>query len=142
MVERPDLFGAVVLSSSLTNVLRAETTANGRANVEEFGSLATARGFRSLRRMDLYHNLQPSAIYPPVLITAGMNDSRVPPWMSAKIAARLGECRRARGRVLLRIDWDGGHVVARSRAHDHARLADIYAFLLRHIGRDRGATSA
>jgi prolyl oligopeptidase len=142
MIERPHLFGAVVLSSGLNNVLRAETTANGRANVEEFGRITTREGFGALRAMDVYQNIRAGVRYPPVLLTAGANDSRVPLWMSAKTAAKLQQSAATRRQTLLRIDGDGGHVMAHSKIHDDALNADIYAFLLQYIGRRTAAKRA
>ena len=39
--------------------------------------------------MSSYHHVQKGTKYPAVLLTTGINDPRVEPWQSAKMAARL-----------------------------------------------------
>ena len=111
ITERPDLFGAAFLNAGYSNVLRAETTSNGIANVPEFGSVKTEEGFKALQVMDTYHNVKDGIAYPAVLLSHGINDSRVPAWMSAKMAARLQAATSSGRPVLLRIDYDAGHGV-------------------------------
>ncbi len=64
VTERPDLFGAAVISVGLTDMLRYETTANGVPNVPEFGSVKTPEGFRALYEMSAYHHVKDGAAYP------------------------------------------------------------------------------
>lgn len=132
--ERPDLFGAAFLNAGGVNALRAETTSNGIANVPEFGSVKTEEGFRALRVTDAYHNVKDGLPYPAVLLAHGINDSRVPPWMSAKMAARLQAATSRNKPILLRIDYDAGHGVGVTRQQRNEEQADIYAFLFHQLG--------
>lgn len=135
IIERPDLFGAAFLNAGYTNVLRAETTSNGIANVPEFGSIKTEEGFKALRVMDVYQNVKHGLAYPSVLLAHGNNDSRVPPWMSAKMTARLQAATSSDKPVLLRIDYDAGHGVGSTRQQRNEEVADIYAFLFQQLGK-------
>jgi prolyl oligopeptidase len=132
--ERPNLFGAAFLNAGYVNVLRAETTSNGIASVPEFGSVKTKEGFESLRVMDAYQNIKDGIAYPPVLLMHGINDQRVPPWMSAKMTARLQAATSSGKPVLLRIDYDAGHGVGSTRQQRNEEVADVYAFLFQQLG--------
>ena len=133
--ERSDLFGAAFLNAGDVNVLRAETTSNGIASIPEFGSVKTKEGFESLRAMDAYQNIKDGIAYPAVLLMHGINDQRVPPWMSAKMAARLQAATSSNKPVLLRIDYNAGHGVGLTRQQRDEEQADIYAFLFEQLGR-------
>ncbi|HZT60730.1 MAG TPA: prolyl oligopeptidase family serine peptidase, partial [Pyrinomonadaceae bacterium] len=134
ITERPDLFGAAIDQVGDNNILRSETTSNGVPNIPEFGSTKTEDGFRSLLAMDAYSKVKDGVKYPAVLLTTGINDPRVEPWMSAKMAARL-QAASASGRpVLLRVDYDAGHGFGSTRRQRNEELADTYAFLFQQLG--------
>ena len=133
IAERPDLFGAAVIAVGLNNMLRYETTANGLPNVPEFGSVETEQGFRDLLAMDAFHKIRPGIKYPAVMLTHGINDPRVEPWLSAKMAARLQASTTSGKPILLRIDYDGGHGIGNSRKQFNEEIADIFAFLFEQL---------
>ncbi len=134
IAERPELFGAAIISAGLNNPLRLETTVIGAANVSEFGSVKTEEGFRGLLGMDGYLKIKDGAKYPAVLLTHGINDPRVPPWMSAKMAARLQAASASGKPVLLRVDYDAGHGSGTTREQINREVADIFAFLFQQLG--------
>jgi prolyl oligopeptidase len=116
------------------NALRAENSANGVENVQEFGSVATLEGFEDLRAMDAYQHVRDGVAYPAVLLTTGFNDPRVAPWQSAKMAARLAAATSSGKPVLLRIDYTGGHGVGASKRQYEELSADTMAFFLWQFG--------
>jgi prolyl oligopeptidase len=134
VTERPDLFGAAVISVGLTDMLRYETTANGAPNVTEFGSVRTPEGFKALHEMSAYHHVKDGTAYPAVLVTTGINDPRVEPWLPAKMAARLQAATSSGRPVLLRVDYHAGHGVGSTRRQFAEELADIMTFLLWQFG--------
>ena len=127
ITERPELFGAAVLSVGALDMVRAELEPNGPPNIPEFGSTATEAGLRALLAMSAYHHVADGVRYPAVLLTHGVNDARVEVWQSLKMAARLQQA-GARP-VLLRLDWDAGHGGGATRAQQAAESADILGFL-------------
>jgi prolyl oligopeptidase len=134
ITERPDLFGAAVSAVGLNNVLLAETTPSGVPNIAEFGSFKTEEGFKNLLAMDGYYKVKDGVKYPAVMLTHGINDPRVEPWMSAKMAARL-QAATARGKpVLLRIDYDAGHGIGSTKRQENELFADFFAFLFQQLG--------
>jgi prolyl oligopeptidase len=142
MVRRPDLFAAVVPRVAVLDMLRFEHSANGPANIPEFGSSATVEGFRALYGMSAYHHVRDGTPYPAVLLTTGMNDPRVDPWHAAKMAARLQAASASGKPVLMRVEWQGGHGIGATRAQREEELADIYAFLFWQFGEEEFAPPA
>jgi prolyl oligopeptidase len=134
IVDRPDLFGAAIDQVGDNNALRFETTSNGVPNIPEFGSVKTEDGFKALLAMDAYNKVKDGVKYPAVLLTTGINDPRVEPWMSAKMAARLQAATTSNKPVLLRIDYDAGHGFGLTKRQRNEQAADIYAFLFQQLG--------
>jgi prolyl oligopeptidase len=134
IVDRPDLFGAAIDQVGDNNALRFEITSNGVPNIPEFGSVTTEEGFKALLAMDAYHKVKDGVKYPAVLLTTGINDPRVEPWMSAKMAARLQAATTSDKPVLLRIDYDAGHGFGSTKRQRNEQAADIYAFLFQQLG--------
>jgi prolyl oligopeptidase len=132
IVERPDLFAAAIDQVGDNNALRGEFTANGVPNIPEFGSVETEEGFKGLYAMDAYRKVKAGVKYPAVLLTTGINDPRVEPWMSAKMAARLAAASSSGKPILLRIDYDSGHGGATKRQRNEL-TADIDAFLFQQL---------
>ncbi len=134
IAERPELFGAAIINVGLNNALRAETTANGVPNIAEFGSFKTQSGFKALLAMDGYYKIEKGVKYPATLLTHGINDPRVEPWMSAKMAAQLQTASTSGKPVLLRIDYDAGHGQGSTKQQHNEKRADTYAFLFQQLG--------
>jgi prolyl oligopeptidase len=134
LVQRPDLWAAMLMHVPMTNALRAELTENGPPNIPEFGSVATEDGFRALYLIDSYVKVEDGVSYPAVLLTTGLNDSRVVPWMATKMAARLQHATTSGKPVLLRVDPDAGHGQGTTKLQEEAEMADILAFLLWQFG--------
>ncbi|MDV2444467.1 prolyl oligopeptidase [Elizabethkingia anophelis] len=134
MTERPDLFKAVIIDAGVTNVLRMETTPNGLNNVKELGSSNIEPEFKALLEMDSYQHIQKGVKYPSILITGGINDPRVSPWMATKFAAKLLSDAPSNNPILLKIDYEGGHGGNVSVAQQYENLADTFAFALWQTG--------
>ena len=130
VTERPDLFAAAIINVGCTDMLRMETTTNGVPNIAEFGSVTTKEGFQALHAMSAYDHVQQGVQYPAVLLTHGINDPRVEPWMSAKMTARLQAATKSGKPVLFRVDYDAGHGVGSTKRQRQEQLADQWAFLL------------
>ena len=132
---RPDLFAAAIAGVPVADTLRFETTANGPPQTHEFGSVKTEAGFKALYAMSSYAHIEDGVKYPAVLVTTGMNDQRVAPWVPAKFAARLQAATASGKPVLLRVDYDAGHGrMDLTRRQRELAIADIYAFVLWQTG--------
>jgi len=93
-------------------------------------------GVRTLLAMDGYYNVKPGVAYPAVLFTVGLNDNRVVPWHTAKMAARLEAVSAQIGGkpVLVRVDDDAGHGFGSTREQTALKTADQWAFVLWQAG--------
>lgn len=128
MEERPDLFAGVMDVVPAANTTRQEFSPNGPDNIPEFGTVATAAGFRNLYAMDSVLHVRKGVTYPAILISTGLNDPRVSPWEPAKLEAAL----LASGTpnpVLLRVDSQAGHGIGSTRSQTDALTADWIAFV-------------
>jgi prolyl oligopeptidase len=142
ITERPDLFAAAIDQVGLNDALRFETTTNGVPNIPEFGSVKTEAGFKALLAMDAYQHVKDGVRYPAVLLAIGINDPRVNPWFSAKMAARLQAATTSGKPVLLRVDYDAGHGLTVPRQQLNEFYADMYAFLFQQLGSPASSSSS
>ena len=133
MTERPDLFAGVIDAVPMASALRHEFQVNGPANIPEFGSVSDPRQFKNLLAMDSYQHVRDGAVYPPILITTGLNDPRVDSWQPAKLTARLLAANPA-NTVLLRVEREGGHGIGSTKSQRDAEYADMLAFVFWNAG--------
>ncbi|HWD26586.1 MAG TPA: prolyl oligopeptidase family serine peptidase [Rhizomicrobium sp.] len=128
MEERPDLFAGVIDAVPSANPLRMEFTPNGPDNIPEFGTIAKQEGFDNLWAMDSVQHVVDGTHYPAIMISTGLNDPRVAPWVPAKFAATLLAAHPS-SPVLLRIDAQAGHGIGSTRSQTDALTADWIAFV-------------
>ena len=133
ITERPDLFAAAVPAVGVFNGLRFETSANGVANIPEFGTVKQEDEFRALLAMSAYEHVRP-APYPGVMLVHGVNDIRVDVWQSTKFASRLATATTSGRPVLLRLEYDAGHGQGSTREQLQVRTTDIWSFMLWQFG--------
>jgi prolyl oligopeptidase len=134
ITERPDLFASAGIQAGVLNPLRLLAGTNGANQIPEFGSPEDEAGFKNLLAMDPYQHIRDGVPYPAVLLMAGLNDNRVSPWHTGKVAARLQIASSSGKPVLVRIDEDAGHGFGSTRDQEAARWADFYAFVLWQSG--------
>jgi len=89
--------------------------------------------FEALYAYSPYHNAAP-ADYPAVLITTGINDNRVDPMHSLKMAAKLQSVNRSQAPVILRVDLDSGHGQGDSVDKRIKKQADTFSFFHQQLG--------
>ncbi len=135
ITQRPDLFRAVVAQVPLLDLLRAGTF----AGVTEFGDPQNPAHARTRAAYSPYHNVREAA-YPAVLLEAGENDPRCPPWHARKMAARLQAANLSDHSVLLRVWADSGHVGGADRRTQLDQSTDWLAFVMQQLGMELGPT--
>lgn len=131
MVQRPDLFNAVVCEQPLLDMKRYSQLLAGASWMSEYGDPNVAADWAVISRYSPYQNVKPGVIYPPVLLTTSTRDDRVHPGHARKLAARM----QALGNnVLFFENIEGGH--AGSTDNDQrARLnALVFTYLWRQLG--------
>jgi prolyl oligopeptidase len=130
VLQRPDLFAAVVCGVPVTDMLRYHRFTAGRLWVPEYGDAETnSEHFRFLYAYSPLHNVPRGVTYPPTLITTGDTDDRVVPSHAMKFAATLQAADAGQQPILLRVDTQAGHGLGKPIAKVIDEQADIYAFL-------------
>jgi prolyl oligopeptidase len=126
LTEEPAPFAAAVMRVPAVNTTRLHLSPAGPANFPEFGNPAIPEEFGDLAEMDAYLHVAKDGRYPPVMLTAAMNDGRIPVWVPAKMAARLQDvgCNPA----ILRVETEGGHGLGATRDQENDEKVDIFAF--------------
>jgi len=133
LVMRPDLFGGVLASVPFVDVVHTMLDTTLPLTVgefEEWGNPAEEEYFHVLREYSPYDNVRRAA-YPPMLVTAGLNDPRVPYWEPVKWVARLREADTAGSEILLKVNLGAGHFGASGRYDRLREVAFEFAWLLR-----------
>ena len=72
--------------------------------------------------------------YPPLLVTAGLNDPRVTYWEPAKWVAKLRELKTDQNELLLKTNMGAGHGGKSGRFASIYEVAEEYAFILWQMG--------
>ncbi len=129
LVQRPELFGAVLMDISVTDMVRYDHFTGGTGWRSELGSTANPEEFRALLAYSPYHNLKPGTCYPPTLITAGERDETTVPSHSYKFVAALQSAQSCSNPTLLQIMWGTGHVLGSTREQSSEILGRQLAFL-------------
>jgi len=131
------MFGAVVAHVPFVDVLNTMLDASlplTPLEWPEWGNpLRDPEAFDYIRSYSPYDQLAPGA-YPPVLVTAGLNDPRVTYWEPAKYVAKLRSVKTDDNWVLLKTNMEAGHRGQSGRFDALKELAEEYAFLLVCLG--------
>jgi prolyl oligopeptidase len=136
MVQRPELFGAVVCQVPVADMLRYHRFTVGRYWIPEYGCADEAHDFPFLFRYSPLHNVEDGGRYPAVLIATADTDDRVDPGMARKLAARLQAAADPQRPVLLRVETKAGHGMGKPLAKTIEEWADIYSFLAQALAQD------
>ena len=89
--------------------------------------------FKLIRSYSPYEQLAPGA-YPPMLVTAGLNDPRVTYWEPAKYVAKLRALKTDDNPLLLKTNMGAGHDGKSGRYDALYEVAEEYGFLLMVMG--------
>jgi oligopeptidase B len=89
--------------------------------------------FKLIRSYSPYDQAKAQA-YPPLLVTAGLNDPRVTYWEPAKWVAKLRELKTDTGELLLKTNMGAGHGGKSGRFESLKETAEEFAFILWQLG--------
>lgn len=134
MVQRPELFGAVVSRVPLTDMLGFHKLFAGASWMEEYGNPELPADRAVLARYSPYQNaraLAAGTTYPPILFIGNRNDDRVHPAHARKMVAQLRALGHAK--TWLYEERSGGHS-GRTDPQIHAqREALVYSFMAQQL---------
>lgn len=132
MLQRPDLFGAVVCQVPVTDMLRYHKFTVGRYWIPEFGNAeADPKMFKVLYAYSPLHNVKAGVEYPPIFVTSADTDDRVVPAHAKKFVATLQAKAEGKNLILLHVETKAGHGQGKPISKVIDEQADIYAFLFK-----------
>ncbi|MHC0036346.1 prolyl oligopeptidase family serine peptidase [Pseudoneobacillus sp. C159] len=129
MVQRPDLYGAVICRVPVIDMLRYHKFTIGRFWIPEYGTAENPEHFPFLYAYSPLHNIREGETYPPVLIATAESDDRVVPAHAKKFAATLREKANQDTTIVLRLEAKAGHGLGKPTSKLIDEWVDFYAFL-------------
>ena len=133
---RPDLFTiahADVPFVDVINTMSDPTIPLTIGEYEEWGNPANPAAFHRMLAYSPYDNVRVME-YPTILVTAGLNDSRVHYWEPAKWTAMLRDHKTDDNLLILRTNMGAGHGGSSGRYGQLEEVAFEYAFILDQLG--------
>ncbi|RUL60168.1 prolyl oligopeptidase family serine peptidase [Prevotella koreensis] len=135
MTQRPDLFKVCIPQVGVMDMLRYHKFTIGWNWAPDYGTSEDSKEmFEYLYAYSPLHNLKKGVNYPATLVTTADHDDRVVPAHSFKFAATLQDCQGGTAPVLIRIDSKAGHGSGKPLAKQLEEQADIYGFIMKHLG--------
>ena len=134
MLQRPELFGAVVTEVPVTDLFRFHLATYGAAWKSDYGDPGIKEDFNTAAKYSPLHNVRPKAKYPPHLIKTADHDDRVVPWHSFKLAATLQAKSSKDNLTLLRVEERAGHGAGMPTSKVIQGYAETFAFIEKAIG--------
>ena len=135
--QAPELWGAVAAHVPFVDALNTmldDTLPLTPIEWPEWGNpIEDKDAFDYIRSYSPYDQLEPRD-YPPMLVTAGLNDPRVTYWEPAKYVAKLRALKTDDNRLLLKTNMGAGHGGRSGRFDRLYEVAEEYAFMLASMG--------
>ena len=137
--QAPELFGAVAAHvpfvDVLTTMLNPDLPLTPMEWPEWGNPIEDEEAFHYMRSYSPVDQVSAQG-YPPILVTAGLNDPRVTYWEPAKWVAKLRYTKTDDNVLLLKTNMGAGHGGQSGRFTALQELAEEYAFFLAHLAPD------
>jgi prolyl oligopeptidase len=134
MVQKPELFGAVVCQVPLIDMIAYTHIGAGASWIGEYGDPKIPAERDYILTYSPYQNVRPGVKYPPVFFVTATSDDRVSPVHARKMAAKM----TAQGHdVLFYENTDGGHAAAA----DHRQAAEMWGLSFVYLAQKLGLKS-
>ena len=132
--QRPELFGAVVCTYPLLDMVRYHQFLVASFWVPEYGSSDDPEQFAYIHAYSPYHNVADGGQYPATLYISGDGDTRVAPLHARKMTALMQAKSRSGNPVLLRYHTQAGHSGGQPVSQQIDDMVDTVSFLLWRVG--------
>jgi len=136
MTQKPELFGAVICSVPLTDMLRFHKFLVGHYWTVEYGNAEKSKTeFDYIYKYSPYQHVK-KVDYPATLVMTADSDDRVAPLHARKFAAILQKNNTSKNPILLRVEKKAGHGHGKSTEQIIDTQSDLYTFLFGVFGMD------
>jgi oligopeptidase B len=133
----PKLWGAVIADVPFVDVVNTMLDDSLPLTPGEWpvwgNPITDPAAFKLLKSYSPYDNVTAQA-YPPMLVTAGLNDPRVTYWEPAKWVARLRATKTDSNLLMLKTNMGAGHGGKSGRWDSLKEVAEDYTFVLTQLG--------
>ncbi len=134
LVQRPDLWAAVVSTVPLLDMLRYHLTQGGKYWISEYGDPDNPEDFEWLLSYSPYHNIKQDSHFPPTLLQTSLHDDRGTDSLHAfKMAAKLQAANASENPILLRTMTNVGHGTGRTTQMNIDEQTEIFLFLVKNL---------
>jgi len=130
VTQRPDLFGAVICSYPLLDMVRYDKFLVAKYWVPEYGSAENADQFKYIYAYSPYHHVKAGTKYPAVLFISGDSDTRVAPLHARKMTALMQAANGSDKPILLHYETALGHSGGTPVSKQIDNTADELDFLM------------
>jgi prolyl oligopeptidase len=131
LVQRPDLFGAIVCEVPLLDMKRYHKLLAGASWMEEYGDPDKPEDWAAIAKYSPYQNVKRGVKYPRTLFTSSTRDDRVHPGHARKMVARMIEQGHD---VLYYENLEGGHAGAADNIQKAYLDTLSWAFFAKQLG--------
>jgi len=138
LIQRPDLYQAVICTYPLLDMLRYHQFLVARFWVSEYGSADDPEQFKYIYEYSPYHNVVTGTEYPAVLFITGDSDTRVAPLHARKMTALVQAATGSDRPVLLKYDTKSGHSGGTPVSRQIEDQTDTFSFLFWQLGMREG----
>ena len=132
----PDTFHAAIAQVPFVDVMNTMLDADlplTTAEWIEWGNPNEKKAWDYMVQYSPYENVKAQG-YPNMLIEVSLNDSQVPYWEGAKLAAKIREMKTNESVILLKTNMGAGHGGASGRYDRLKEIAFEYAYALSQVG--------
>jgi oligopeptidase B len=133
---RPDLFKAAIAQVPFVDVMNTMLDASLPLTTSEYiewGNPNEKQAFDYMMKYSPYDNVK-AQNYPNMLIEVSINDSQVPFWEGAKLAAKIRAMNTGTNTLLLKTNMGAGHGGSSGRYDALKETAFNYAYALKQVG--------
>ncbi len=134
MVQRPDMFRAVICGVPLLDMVRYHQFESGKTWIGEYGSADDPEAFKYLFAYSPYHHVKEGTKFPAMLMLTADSDDRVDPNHARKFTAAVRWANRSENNILLRVETQSGHGGGDMIKKHVEEWTDIYAFMFDELG--------
>ncbi len=136
LIQRPDLFGAVICTYPLLDMVRFHKFLVAKWWVPEYGSADDPEQFKYIYKYSPYHNVRPGTDYPATLFVTGDADTRVAPLHARKMTALLQDATASDEPILIHYNTAAGHSGGRPVSKIIDDMLVQVRFLMWQLGMD------